>query len=578
MSRTRTFGVLLGLMALSLSAASAQIDSGSEDQQNTGKLAYDKYCSQCHGDTGAGDGYAAPFLRPKPRDFTSGKYKIRSTPNGMLPTDGDIRRLIRVGVPYTAMPAFPDLSEDQMIGLVYYLKSFSEDFTDPEAHAEPLAQPQAPPYSAEALDSAFLVYQEVGCARCHGDEGRGDGSSAPTLVDDWGDPIRAADLTQPWTFRGGATREDIYRSISTGLNGTPMAGFDDGLTPEQRWQIVDFIHSISEGKTEPGYDSLVTAASVEGGIDLAAGRDLFANALPAHLPILGQIIQPGRSFYPGARSVEMRAVYDDEEIAFMVTWSDIQANQSGDNSPDLLVEETSVLTEASDGGEEDFWGEEEADDGGGFWGEEEAAEDEGDFWGEEEADAGGDFWDEDEDSVETSGADSSEFSDAIALQFPRTLPDGIRQPYFINGDPRNPVELWYVDLGYPQAPELWEGRGSSSLTLTDEDPPLVQATYENGEWTVLFKRSRLPGQGIRFAEDSFVPVGISLWDGFNEERGSKRGLTAWYPVYIPPLEKPSPTLPMAKTAGGVLLAELLLVFWIRRRVARGPAVSEEALS
>ena len=34
-----------------------------------------------------------------------------------------------------------------------------------------------------------------------------------------GRPIRAADLTQSWTFRGGPTREDIFRTMTTGLNG-----------------------------------------------------------------------------------------------------------------------------------------------------------------------------------------------------------------------------------------------------------------------------------------------------------------------------------------------------------------------
>ena len=66
----------------------------------------------------------------------------------------------------------------------------------------------------------------------------GDGPSAPTLVDDWGHPIRPADLAQRWTFRGGPTREDIYRTMSTGFNGTPMPGFgDDALKPDQKWAI-----------------------------------------------------------------------------------------------------------------------------------------------------------------------------------------------------------------------------------------------------------------------------------------------------------------------------------------------------
>ncbi len=581
--RLRSPGLASWVLCVGLIASSpllGQVDLGTDEQRATGKVVYDKYCSQCHGDTGAGDGYAAPYLRPKPRDFTSGKYKIRSTPNGMLPTDDDIRRVIEVGIPYTAMPGFPELSPAEVTGLVYYLKTFSSDFEDPEAYLPALTTPPAPPFSADNVENAKRVYEEIGCARCHGTSGRGDGSSAPTLVDDWGDPIRAADLSRPWTFRGGASREDIYRSISTGLNGTPMAGFEEGLSPEERWQIVDFIQSLAgDSMSDPGYASLVTARAVEGGIDLERGAELFEGAEPALLPVLGQIVQPGRSFHPGVVAVEIQAVYDREDVAFRVSWHDIQANRNGTNGPDLVVEEMSAEAGSEDEGS--FWGDEEAaEDEGGFWGDE--AEDEsddagGDFWGDDAAgeDDGGGFWDDTEESADGgSDGDLAEFSDAIALQFPRSLPAGIRQPYFLNGDSQNPVELWFVDLGYPEAPEVWEGRGSQALVPSDEDAPFVAASYEDGRWSVLFKRSRRNGQGIAFDEGTFVPLALSVWDGFNDERGSKRGVTAWYPVYVPPMESPSPFPKMAKTAAIVLLVELLIIAWVRRR--HRPSAAEEA--
>ena len=56
-------------------------------QNTTGKQNYNKYCLSCHGLDGKGDGELSYLLYPKPRDLTSGLFKIRSTPAGNPPPD-----------------------------------------------------------------------------------------------------------------------------------------------------------------------------------------------------------------------------------------------------------------------------------------------------------------------------------------------------------------------------------------------------------------------------------------------------------------------------------------------------------
>src|SRR6187399_2797008 len=78
-------------------------------QPAPGKAVYDARCAECHGATGKGDGPAAAYLMPRPRDFTTGKYKIRSTETGTSPTDDDLLRSVRQGLYGTAMPAWERL-------------------------------------------------------------------------------------------------------------------------------------------------------------------------------------------------------------------------------------------------------------------------------------------------------------------------------------------------------------------------------------------------------------------------------------------------------------------------------------
>src|SRR4030067_57797 len=91
------------------------------------KKVFDKRCVWCHGEKGAGEGPAAERINPAPRDFTSGMYKIKTTPfDEMSPSDDDIFRMISDGMPDSSMPLWKDmLSEQERWDLVAYLKKLA---------------------------------------------------------------------------------------------------------------------------------------------------------------------------------------------------------------------------------------------------------------------------------------------------------------------------------------------------------------------------------------------------------------------------------------------------------------------
>ena len=563
--RLRRWSALAGAVLLQAAAAvwAAEPDLGTEQQREAGRALYEKYCSQCHGDQGDGRGHATGRVKPEPRDFTSGQFKFRTTPSGMMPTTQDLFDVIRDGLPYTSMPSWPNLNDQQTRNLAYYVKTFSEDFQNENKLADPIEIPSPPGIDEASIERGRQVYEEQGCAACHGALGRGDGQSAPTLQDEWGDHIRPADLTQRWTFRGGPTRRDIFQTFSTGVNGTPMPSYADTLPVEDRWHLVNYLHSLGDGD-DAGYDALLRVAFVERELDLEEGAALFEEAPLARFPLVGQITEPGRNFYPSIPSIDVRAVYNRDEIAFELRWHDMRAETGGENGPALEAprwedEHPENGGEgADDGSEDDFFG--------GL--EEEPAGDDDFFGGFEEQPAGDDFFGDLEGGAAAAAtAADTEFSDAVAIQLPAQQPTGNRKPYFIFGDAQAPVDLWFVDLA-KGITETFRARGSSEIAATDTEIVDVVTGYDAGQWTVIFKRRLRSPSSITFAELQYTPIAFSVWDGFNRERGNKRALTSWFYLYTEPSEQRSAAGPMIRIALLVLIAELLVVYLVRRRHQR----------
>jgi mono/diheme cytochrome c family protein len=144
-----------------------------------GGALYQKLCSQCHGEQGDGRGIAAPRLTPLPRDFTAGKYKVRTTPNGALPTDGDLRAVIRDGMPYTSMPGWSHLSDAQVQRARRRRQDLLERVHGSRAQAGADRHPRGARRAPTRWRRAARSTSPIGCAACHGELGRGDGLSAP---------------------------------------------------------------------------------------------------------------------------------------------------------------------------------------------------------------------------------------------------------------------------------------------------------------------------------------------------------------------------------------------------------------
>ncbi|MBI2486075.1 MAG: c-type cytochrome [Deltaproteobacteria bacterium] len=205
-------------------------------------------CATCHAVNGDGKGPSAYPLNPKPRDFTLGVYKCRSTPSGSLPTDEDIFKSIKRGFHGTKMPSWkPLLSEMHTWNLVEYIKTFSERFREEEPE-EPIIIPEEVPVTTETIAEGKKLYEANKCWECHGHEGKGNGPKSGELKDDLGNRIKPSNITRG-VFKCGDSSADIYRTIVTGMDGTPMPSYADSIQDEKdRWYLVSYIRSLKRKK------------------------------------------------------------------------------------------------------------------------------------------------------------------------------------------------------------------------------------------------------------------------------------------------------------------------------------------
>ena len=296
-----------------------------------GKAAYEQSCARCHGVEGHGDGGDAKRFYPRPRDFSMGVYKFRSTTSGTPPSDADLFRAITQGLPGSNMPDWQHLDEQTRWQLVYYLKSLSPVFE--QTKPEPLTMADDPGLAHADLAKGKAVYTQLGCAACHGAQGRANGMSAAGLVDDWGKKIRPANLTKGWNYRGGSQPRDIMLRLMAGIDGAGMPSYAEAVSGPDAWQLAYYVASLQE----PAHWNLIAhAASITGSLPETLDDPRWASVERTDVR-LRNVVQPDGEWVepPTVVSVAVQAVYNGEAVAWRLSWDDPSQDQHG--SPDALA-------------------------------------------------------------------------------------------------------------------------------------------------------------------------------------------------------------------------------------------------
>lgn len=635
-------------------AASQMVSAGFVEQ---GRSLYVAHCSACHGISGEGNGPVANTLWPRPRDFSSSKvaggtsqpkFKFRSTRTGWLPTDDDLFRTISRGLVGTAMEGWADaLTPIERWQLVAYLKTFSRAWRDPEADnpaqsarvAEETAFRGASPVTdftvlsppAATREQIFLgeqMFYWAQCWQCHGIGLRGDGPGFGNHFDVWGFRAWPQNLRGPGRFKAGSSTREIFRTFSTGIDGSVMPSFQDtlvsaeglvapliepnapasrrersralahellgadaagvlrdidGQDAEASSRAVDRLRAVAHAADESRRWAL--AAFVASQVQTrhlsrrVAPAALFLDRLPIDptdprwddqpattVPLTGQLHVAPRWQTPSVDQVEVKVVRTNDSIAVWLRWDDRQANVARRDLPYV-----------------------EPDDDGGLAGKSYAYP-----------------------AISRNSPVSFSFVDQLELQWPQTR-GSATPPHFLFGSRHEPVVLWRWSADRQQLTRRVVRRsmpsalGDSTVdreewavpTENDSVTAVVtwasagerlqpapevatsatirsRARWWDGRWTLVLVRplsvsgrddvDLRPASGASpvFSVPDLIPVAIHAWDGAAGETDNRMCVSSWF--YIALSERSASRALMGFAAGFVItFASLAALTQVLRR-------------
>ena len=430
------------------------------------------------------------------------------------------------------------LSANDRWEVVAYIKTFYDGFKEAEAPPKQISLAEKIPYSEQSVETGKVLYVELGCVECHGNVGRGDGTSAPDLTDEWGFQTWPANLTQGWNYRGGFDTEDIFKRFIGGIAGSPMPAFEGdsflhfGLTSEESKRLtelenMDEMTEADEEESNQFYEKMDEAVNVAlnrvEGIELSAvEQQTYDDAMKVvyekswHLANYVKSLMPEKRPEPAIGNSVLRSQYVQGELPAIddAAWETLEARYFP-LVGQIVIEPRQFNPTVDAVNVKSFYNDTEA--------------------------AFLFIWD---DRTHTTGDETDEetgktLEDALAVQFPVKVPQGptAPKPYFLWGG-RLPVYLWHWKASAPEQVTELTAKGINAAEVQAAQADLqVKSTYTDGQYKLWIKRALKTEdkKDLQLEPGVFVPIAFSAWDGSNGDIDTKRTMTSWYTFVLEPV-------------------------------------------
>ena len=282
-------------------------------------------------------------------------------------------------------------------------------------------------------------------------------------------------------------------TLRTGLSTTSMPRFSPRIFNDQQiWDIVNYVQTLSPPK-KPVIKNIINVKSIAGNIPTKPQDPAWKGVEAYFIPLGGQVLNKEKSYFPIVDNVTVKAVHNDDEISIYIHWDDpsydpilAQTTSVEESPPPPLPPELRV----------------------------------------------------DESEVEESKEEpvAQEFPDALAIQFPTTLDEDSKRPYFLNGDSNHPVNLWKWQ-SHPNGVLEMNATGLTQWTTQPKENHVVlsYSGYRYGRYSLVLSR-KLKTEDVKndvlFEKAVKIPIAFNVWDGSQGEEGTKKAISSWFEMIL----------------------------------------------
>jgi DMSO reductase family type II enzyme heme b subunit len=261
-----------------------------------------------------------------------------------------------------------------------------------------------------------------------------------------------------------------------------MPSYADSLSEEERWTLAHYVKSL-QTQEEPSANIVLKARRISGQLPKDPADPRWQTTPFLAVTLAGQVLAKPRWESHSVDAATVRALYNDQAIAFLLEWDDRFRDVEHRPGPEPELGEFTYPR------------------------------------------------------LHLDRPRTEKLRDAIRLQFPVTIPEGPARPHFFLGGRGRPVALWHwkADLNEAGGASVVKEVGEGFQKPVVEQPGEAQdvtgkGAWERGRWRVIMTRPLVPkdrGKDVTFQVGRLIPFAVQVWDGSNGEKEFMTSLSSW---------------------------------------------------